>query len=540
MSIENNLKKKIQTAFAQLGLEIELEQVVIESTKDKNHGDYATNAALKFSSLLKKSPREVASLLVESIDKEGLEKVELAGPGFINFFIKSDILAAKLGEIIDKKENYGNGENKNLKINIEFVSANPTGDLHLGHARNAAIGDSLARILTKAGHSVTREFYLNDAGNQIDNLGLSIDARYKQLFGLEAPMSEDMYQGVDIIQIAKTLKENHGDKYLNDVNALSFFKEYGMKEELKKINEDLEMFRVKFDVYSLESEVRSKGAIDKEIEFLKPYIYHDGEALVLKTSSFLDDKDRVIVKSDGEYTYFLPDIIYHLDKLSRGFDYLIDVLGADHHGYINRMKSALMMHGYKKDTLDVQIIQMVRIFQDGKEIKLSKRTGKTITLRELCEDVGIDAVRYFFVARSASSHLDFNLNLAREQSSSNPVYYAQYAYARLASVFEQAADEFLLDASGKLLKEESEIDLLKLLIDYPHVIEDAANKKEPSIITNFIQKLAAATHSFYTNCRIIDKDDTALTSNRLALAKATQIVLKNALNLIGVEAPNKM
>ncbi|MDY0177900.1 MAG: arginine--tRNA ligase [Bacilli bacterium] len=540
MSIENNLKKKIQTAFAQLGLEIELEQVVIESTKDKNHGDYATNAALKFSSLLKKSPLEVASLLVESIDKEGLEKVELAGPGFINFFIKSDILAAKLGEIIDKKENYGNGENKNLKINIEFVSANPTGDLHLGHARNAAIGDSLARILTKAGHSVTREFYLNDAGNQIDNLGLSIDARYKQLFGLEAPMSEDMYQGVDIIQIAKTLKENHGDKYLNDVNALSFFKEYGMKEELKKINEDLEMFRVKFDVYSLESEVRSKGAIEKEIEFLKPYIYHDGEALVLKTSSFLDDKDRVIVKSDGEYTYFLPDIIYHLDKLSRGFDYLIDVLGADHHGYINRMKSALMMHGYKKDTLDVQIIQMVRIFQDGKEIKLSKRTGKTITLRELCEDVGIDAVRYFFVARSASSHLDFNLNLAREQSSSNPVYYAQYAYARLASVFEQAADEFLLDASGKLLKEESEIDLLKLLIDYPHVIEDAANKKEPSIITNFIQKLAAATHSFYTNCRIIDKDDTALTSNRLALAKATQIVLKNALNLIGVEAPNKM
>ncbi|NLB49931.1 MAG: arginine--tRNA ligase, partial [Erysipelotrichia bacterium] len=389
-------------------------------------------------------------------------------------------------------------------------------------------------------HSVTREFYLNDAGNQIDNLGLSIDARYKQLFGLEAPMSEDMYQGVDIIQIAKTLKENHGDKYLNDVNALSFFKEYGMKEELKKINEDLEMFRVKFDVYSLESEVRSKGAIEKEIEFLKPYIYHDGEALVLKTYSFLDDKDRVIVKSDGEYTYFLPDIIYHLDKLSRGFDYLIDVLGADHHGYINRMKSALMMHGYKKDTLDVQIIQMVRIFQDGKEIKLSKRTGKTITLRELCEDVGIDAVRYFFVARSASSHLDFNLNLAREQSSSNPVYYAQYAYARLASVFEQAADEFLLDASGKLLKEESEIDLLKLLIDYPHVIEDAANKKEPSIITNFIQKLAAATHSFYTNCRIIDKDDTALTSNRLALAKATQIVLKNALNLIGVEAPNKM
>lgn len=539
MNIEDNLKKKIQKAFKQLGVEIELEQVAIESAKDKIHGDYATNVALKFSSLFKKAPRDVAQLLIPYIDMNGLEKVEMAGPGFINFFIKSDELVKSIKKIIDSGEQYGSGLDKKTRINIEFVSANPTGDLHLGHARNAAIGDSLARILTKAGYSVSREFYLNDAGNQIDNLGLSLDARYKQLFGLDAPMTETMYQGTDIIQIAKMIKDVHGDKYLSNPNALEFFKKFGMEEELKKINADLKMFRVKFDVYSLESEVRSAGAIAKEIEFLKPYIYSDGDALVLKTTSFLDDKDRVIVKSDGEYTYFLPDIVYHVDKLSRGFDNLIDVLGADHHGYINRMKSALMMHGYKDDVLDVELIQMVRIFQDGKEVKLSKRTGKTITLRELCEDVGVDAVRYFFVARSASSHLDFNIDLAREQSNLNPVYYAQYAYARLSSVFEQA-NEFYLDESGTLLKEPIEMELIKLLIDYPNIVEDAADKKEPSIITNFIQKLAATTHSFYTTCRIIDKDNVLLTSNRLALAKATQIVLKDSLNLIGVTAPNKM
>ncbi|MPM40780.1 Arginine--tRNA ligase [bioreactor metagenome] len=253
----------------------------------------------------------------------------------------------------------------------------------------------------------------------------------------------------------------------------------------------------------------------------------------------MDDKDRVIVKSNGEYTYFLPDIVYHVNKLSRGFDSLIDVLGADHHGYINRMKSALMMHGYKEDVLDIELIQMVRIFQNGEEVKLSKRTGNTITLRELCEEVGVDAVRYFFVARSASAHLDFNIDLAREQSNSNPVYYAQYAYARLTSVLEQAKD-IPLDQSGSLLKESAEMDLVKVLVDYPNVIQDAANKKEPAIITNYIQKLATSVHSFYTACRIIDKDNITLTSNRLALSEAARVVMNNALDLIGVNAPNKM
>lgn len=539
MSVELILKEKIKKAFAKLGIEIDSEAIVIECSKDKSHGDYATNAALKFSSLLKKNPRESASLIVEQIETSGLDKIEIAGPGFINFFVKKDSLVSVISKIINDGIAYGNGENKNNRINVEFVSANPTGDLHLGHARNAAIGDSLARILKKAGNDVTREYYLNDAGNQIDNLALSIEARYQELFGRDVTIGDNMYHGADIIEIAKHIKKLHGDKFLDNKNALKFFKTFGMDEELKKINKDLELFRVKFDVYSYETKVRANDAVLKEIDFLKNHTYKDGDAIVLRTTDFVDDKDRVIVKSNGEYTYFLPDIVYHVNKLSRGFDSLIDVLGADHHGYINRMKSALMMHGYKEDVLDIELIQMVRIFQNGEEIKLSKRTGNTITLRELCEEVGVDAVRYFFVARSASAHLDFNIDLAREQSNSNPVYYAQYAYARLTSVLEQAKD-IPLDQSGSLLKEPAEMDLVKVLVDYPNVIQDAANKKEPAIITNYIQKLATSVHSFYTACRIIDKDNITLTSNRLALSEAARVVMNNALDLIGVNAPNKM
>jgi arginyl-tRNA synthetase len=539
MNIESILKNKISEAFKKLGVDVAAEQIVIEISKDKSHGDYATNAAMKFSSLLKDNPRNSATKLISNIDMSGIEKIEIAGPGFINFFMKNDSLTSAIKKIISEGADYGSGEKKNIKINVEFVSANPTGDLHLGHARNAAIGDSISRILAKAGYSVTKEYYLNDAGNQINNLALSLKARYEELLGRDVVIEDNMYHGEDIKEIAKEIIKKDGDKYLNDDNALIFFKKYGMEKELEKINRDLKLFRVSFDVYSYETEVRSNGAVLKEIEFLRDYIYQDGKALVLRTTDFLDDKDRVIVKSDGEYTYFLPDIVYHVNKMSRGFDYLIDVLGADHHGYINRMKSALMMHGYKEDTLDIELIQMVRIFQNGNEVKLSKRTGKTITLRELCEEVGVDAVRYFFVARSASAHLDFNIDLAREQSSSNPVYYAQYAYARLSSVLEQSK-EFEIDESGSLLVEESELSLIKLLIDYPGVIVDASNKKEPAIITNYIQKVAAAIHSFYTNCRIIDKDNKALTSNRLALAKTARIVIKDALNLIGVDAPSKM
>ena len=309
---------------------------------------------------------------------------------------------------------------------------------------------------------------------------------------------------------------------------------------LNKIKRDLELFRVKFDIYSFETDVRANDHVQKVLdEKYKDYTYKQDGAVFLRTTDFLDDKDRAVVKSDGSFTYLMPDIAYHLIKLSRGYDNLIDVLGADHHGYINRMKSALMMQGYKEDTLEVELVQVVRLIKDGAEVKMSKRTGAGVTLRELCEEVGVDAVRYFFTARAASSHLDFDLNLALEQSSSNPVYYAQYAHARLCSVLESASD-IRIDESAANLKEESEGELLKKLMEFPHIIEISASKRAPHMIATYIQELAADIHSFYTNCKMIDRSNLDVTASRLALAKAAKIVMKNALSVLGVNAPNKM
>lgn len=539
MNIELTLKTKLVEAFNKLGKEITTNDVIISLTKDKAHGDYSTNVAMKFSSLFGKRPFDVAKEIIPLIDTAGIEKIEVAGPGFINFFMEKSSISDIVKKIISQGEHYGDGTRNGKRINLEYVSANPTGDLHLGHARGAAIGDSLARLFHKAGYDVTREYYINDAGNQINNLALSIKVRYEQLFGRNSELTDDMYHALDIIEIAKLFKEEYGDTLLDNPDALKIFKEKGVKIELDKIIRDLDAFRVHFDIFSHETVIRSNNAVENELEYLKKYTYNDDGATVLKTSDFLDDKDRVIVKSNGDYTYFLPDIVYHIDKLSRGYDLLIDVLGADHHGYLNRMKSSLMMHGYDKDILDFVLIQMVRIFQDGKEITLSKRTGKTITLRELCQDCGTDFVRYFFVNRSASSHLDFNMDLAKEKSASNPVYYAQYAHARLFSVLKNEST-YPIDESCTLLTTEKELELMKTLIDYPNMIGLAAKNKEVSLLTNYIYKLATTIHSFYTECRVIDPNNVEMTKQRLALCKAAQIVIKNALNLIGVEAPNEM
>ena len=539
MDVIESLKLNIQKAFSSLGVEVPLNDIIIEHSKDPAHGDYASNAAMKNCRYLKTNPRDAANLIINNLDLTGIEKVEIAGPGFINFFMKNDSLQPIVGKILEAKEEFGKGEKKNLKINVEFVSANPTGDLHVGHARGAAIGDTLCRIMQFAGYDVTREYYINDAGNQIDHLAESILARYKELFGLKVEFPEDGYHGQDIIYVAQKIKDEVGDKLLHEENPLPFLKERGSAIELDKIREDLKLFRVTFDVFSSELKVRSNNAVNKELEYLKDHIYEDGAAKVLRTTDYLDDKDRVIVKSNGEYTYFLPDIVYHVNKLSRGFDQLIDVLGADHHGYINRMKSALMMHGYKAEALEVELIQMVRFIKDGKEMKASKRTGDAITLREICEDVGVDAMRYFFAMRAASAHLDFDMDLAIEQSSNNPVYYAQYAHARLCSILEQGKD-IPLDTKASLLEKPSEMSLLKHLANFPNVVNDAAKGREPYKITNYIHDLAGLIHEFYTECRVIDRDNKALSSSRLALCKASEQVMKNALNLIGVSAPEHM
>ena len=542
LDVEIKLKTSIQQALKEAGADIELDKIIIERSKDKTHGDYATTVAMQMAKTLHKSPRDIASLIVEKMNCDIVDKIEIAGPGFINFFMKADSLSQIIKVIIDKGDKYGESltENKD-KINVEFVSANPTGDLHLGHARGAAIGDCICRLYEKAGYDVTREYYVNDAGNQINNLAKSLRVRYHEALGdfsLEFP--EDGYHSDDLKKLAQIMVDEVGDKYLKDSDeSFEYFKRRGTELELNKLIDDLKMFRVHFDVFSSELAIRNAGKVDKVLEDTKKYQYTEEGALFIRTTDFTDDKDRVIIKSDGAYTYLLPDIAYHQDKLQRGFTKLVDVLGADHHGYIERMKSALQMLGYGKDVLDVELIQMVRLLKNGVEYKMSKRTGNAVSMKELCEEVGVDAVRYFFVSRASTSHLDFDLDLASKMESTNPVFYAQYAHARICAVLEKAKD-MDFDYEGKALKEEKEIALLKILASFPKEVAQAAEQRAPYKITNYIQKLATAIHEFYSDCRVIDESKKEETASRLALCLASKIVMKNALETIGVSAPEKM
>ena len=541
MLIEEKLKRCLKDALAKMNVDIDISKIVIERSKEKVHGDFASNIAMQLARELKKNPLLIAEDIVNNLDVESFNKVEIARPGFINFFLKSEALSSIIKTIIDEGDNYGNstyGENK--PINVEFVSANPTGDLHLGHARGAAIGDCICRLYSKIGYNVTREFYVNDAGNQINVLGRSIRARYHQLFGDNIGVPEDGYHAPELLKIAEIMKNEVGDKYLVDSEeSETYFKRRGTELELDKLNNDLKNFRVNFDVFSFETDIRAAGGVERVLEGAKQYIYENEGATFLKTTAFKDDKDRVIIKSDGSYTYLLPDIAYHLNKLDRGFTQLVDILGADHHGYIDRMKSSLEMFGYPRSILEIELIQMVRLFKNGEEYKMSKRTGNAIAMRELCEEVGVDAVRYFFVNRAASAHLDFDLDLAKESSSANPVYYAQYAYARLFNVL-QNAEDIKLNIDGTGLEHQKEIDLMKHLSLYQKEVLDAALTRAPYKVTVYIQKLASLIHGFYTECRLLDRNNLELTASRLALCKASMIVLKNALGLIGVSAPEKM
>ena len=540
MTNEELLKNVVVSAAKALGQDLGLGDIVIEHSRDTAHGDYSTNVAMRSCRLFGMKPRDLAEKLISEMKSDAIEKIEIAGPGFINFFLKKDALQSVIEKVLEQGDSYGRLPKNGKKIDIEYVSANPTGDLHLGHTRCAAVGDSIASLLDWAGYDVTREYYVNDCGNQVEHLGHSLRARYHELFGEPLDLAEDDYHGQDLIAIAQKIKDQFGDKYLQDSKeSHDFFIRFGIDSELSKIWKDMDAFRVHFDKVSYESDIRSHGNIEKTIEFLKPWIYVQDGATYLRTTDFVDDKDRPIIKADGNYTYFMPDIAYHYNKMERGFDLLIDVLGADHHGYIGRMKSASMMKGYSPDVLQAEFVQVVRVYRDGAEVKMSKRTGKAIAHRDLVEDVGVDAVRYFFAERSQQSHLDFNYNLAMEQSSSNPVYYAQYAYARCASVLSLGSD-IALNSRGGELKEESELALLRLLSDFPGVIANSAEERAPYKLAAYIQKLAASIHSFYTNCHILDRENIAMTSCRLALAKAAKTVMKNALSILGVSAPEKM
>ncbi|EFI65418.1 MULTISPECIES: arginine--tRNA ligase [Bacillus] len=550
--VKGLIKEEIQAAVlkAELATEEQIPNVVLESPKDKTNGDFSTNMAMQLARVAKKAPRMIAEELVANFDKAkaSIEKIEIAGPGFINFYMDNSYLTDLIPTIVNAGEAYGEtNTGKGEKVQVEFVSANPTGDLHLGHARGAAVGDTLCNLLAKAGYNVSREYYINDAGNQIHNLALSVEARYMQALGLEKEMPEDGYHGADIIGIGKRLAEEFGDRYAkaDEKESYEFYREYGLKYELAKLQKDLESFRVKFDVWFSETSLYKNGKIDQALAVLKERdeIFEEDGATWFRSMTYGDDKNRVLIKNDGSYTYLTPDIAYHRDKLERGFDKLINIWGADHHGYIPRMKAAIQALGYDKETLEVEIIQMVQLYQNGEKMKMSKRTGKAVTLRELMEEVGVDAMRYFFAMRSGDSHLDFDMDLAVSKSNENPVYYAQYAHARVCSILRQGEELGLAtggDVNYKLVTSEKEVELLKKLGEFPAVVADAAQKRLPHRITNYAFELAATLHSFYNAEKVLNQDNLELSKARYELMKAVRTTLQNALAIVGVSAPEKM
>lgn len=540
MDIIETIKNELNNCLKKLNI-FENVNFVIEIPKDTSNGDYATNIAMQLARILKKNPRQIAQDIVDLFNQKvvNVSKIEIAGPGFINFFIDGQAMSNVIEKVLKENDNFGccnYGQNK--KYDVEFVSANPTGDLHLGHARQAALGDSICNLLQAVGYQVTREYYVNDAGNQINNLAKSIYARYLQALGQEVSFPEDGYHGQDIIDYANILKETYQDQLIN--KPLKYFKTIGIKYELDKIVKDLERFRLKFDVFTHELMLYEKGWVDEVIPFLtsKNYTYTADGAIWFKTTEFGDDKDRVLKKSDGSYTYLVPDIAYHKYKLERGFDYLLNILGADHHGYIKRLEAAVVAMGYNKDQIEVIIHQMVRLIKDNQEVKMSKRTGKAYTLKDLCDEIGVDAARYLLVSKNPSTHMDIDLDIAVKQSNDNPIYYIQYAHARAKSIVNSY--EGNLDTTGSLLNSSKEIELLKHINEYEKVILDAAINKAPYRLTNYLYTLASLFHSFYNECKVVDKNNPLLTAQRVALVKITSIVIKNGLKLIGVEAYDKM
>ena len=551
----NNLVQKIRIGLFNAAKELEYvpneiikseEDVFIESPKDKDHGDFATNIAMKLTKIARKKPLDIANEIISKVNLEEmyLDKIEVAGPGFINLTVKNSYFLGCINKIITEQEHYGDSNvGAGQRINLEFVSANPTGYLHIGHGRGAAYGDSLARIMKKAGYNVDKEHYVNDAGNQITNMAYSVYERYKELYGLPIEMKDDYYHGKEIITVAEKVKDLYQDKYLNNFD-LDFFRNFGTECLLNNLKKDLEKFNVTFDVWFSEKSLYKEGAVQKVLDKLSNdgYTYEKEGALWLKTSMYGDEKDRVIIKSDGNYTYVLPDIAYHANKLSRGYDHLIDVLGSDHHGYIDRLKAAVTMIGGKSDLIDVEMLQMVRVIENGQELKMSKRSGKAITLMDLIEEVGSDALRYFYVEKSLNTHMDLDLTLMKQKSNDNPVFYAQYAHARICSIFKnfnELGNKFTPTSTFEHINVNRVKDICVLLMKYQSVIEEIATKRLVHKLTHYISELAYELHSYYNDEKVIT-EDLNQTMEKLTVLKAVQIVLKDSLYNIGVSAPDKM
>ena len=527
----------------------EYPDVLLEVPPQKEFGDFATNIAMQSARIAHKSPRMIADVLLKHLDAPWLEKAEVAGAGFINFFLKHDIIYDTLCHILEQGKQYGQAPLRaEDTVQVEYVSANPTGPLHVGHGRGAAYGSALVNLLRAAGYNVQSEYYINDAGNQMNNLAASVNARYLELLGKKAEIPENGYHGADIIDTARAIIEQDGDKYLqmDEKDRLEIFKNRAYEEKLKALKRDLESFNVTFDKWFSERTLHPE-AIKKACETLKGNgnMYEKDGALWLKSTAYGDDKDRVVIRDNGVPTYLAADIAYHKNKYERQFKKLINIWGADHHGYVARVKAAMAALGLDPNQLEILLLQMVSLFRNGELVKMSKRTGQAITLNELIEEVGTDAARYFFIMRSLDTQLDFDLDLAKSHSNENPVYYIQYANARIFSIYKQIAENGdVFDMTWKntkwdKLKEERELALIKKMATYPEEIRKAAADRAPHRIAHFVYEMAGLFHAFYNNCHIIQTDK-ELEEARLALVTAVQITIANCLAVLGISAPETM
>ena len=525
--------------------------LILEVPKDESKGDYATTIAMGMASLEKKPPRSIAEAIAGNIeDTEGIiERIEIAGPGYINFFLRTGSWLETLRKVIDLGDGYGQvniGEAK--PVQVEFVSANPTGPLHVGHGRGAAFGDSLSNLLRAAGYNVRKEYYINDVGNQMQTLGRSTWLRYKQIFDPAVTFMDDGYKGDYIKDIANCVITEAKDKYLSmpESDAVPFFVKYAKDNILEGIRKDLDDFGVIFDEWFSEKTLYETGEVEDILMQLKEkgHLYEHEDALWLNTTQFGDDKDRVVVRANGQKTYFASDIAYHQNKMKRGFHFIVDIWGADHHGYEPRMKAGVQCLGNPVERLKIILVQFVTLLREGKPVSMSTRSGEFVTLREVMDEVGKDAARFMFLTRRSDSHLDFDLELVKKESSENPVYYVQYAHARIMNIFKQAEERGIpmpsVDSTDlSLLVLPEEIRMIKLIASYPELIEASAQALEPHRITFYLQELATALHNYYFHHRVIT-DDIKLTEARLILLQGVKQVLKSGLTIIGVSAPERM
>ncbi len=542
-NIRNAIEKAIEAGELQRA---DIPAVAVEEPPEKSMGDFATNIAMQSAKIFRLPPKKIAEAIVKHLEGDLIERAEIAGPGFLNIFLKSNALTDSFLKIYEKGDNFGQLPPKDAgKIQVEYVSANPTGPLHVGHGRGAAFGSALVNLLRAAGYDVRSEYYINDAGNQMDMLAMSVDIRYRQLFGQNVELPENSYHGADIVETAKRIKEKDGDKYLNldEEERLKIFKDLAYQEKLAALKEDLEEFQVTFDEWFSERTLHP-DAVNNAVASLKEKgkAYDKDGAVWLDSTSYGDDKDRVIIRDNGVPTYLAADIAYHKNKFERGFTKLINIWGADHHGYITRVKASMSALGFNADNLEILLMQMVSLYRGGELVKMSKRTGESITLKELMEEVGVDAARYFFLMRSADSQLDFDLDLAKKESSENPVFYVQYAHARICSILRNAPDAGLklLDKPDfSLLKEDAEIELMKKISAFEEETDKAAALYAPQRIAKYAYDLASAFHTFYNHSRIVGVEKN-LGNARLALAFETARVIRLALKILGVSAPEKM